>query len=324
MDTQAWARSSALAMLASCALVRGDQPAPTDQVTTAQATATAPPQFSEAQLAALTRVPDDAPAPFEPEQGPYWVAIREDPGLPDFTLYEPRVRGTTRPAHMPLVVFGNGGCANDNRSARELLRTIASHGFLVIAVGPLEPRKPGMTRDAVLVQALDWARAENERAGSTLRGRIEAGNAALAGWSCGGLQALHGAGDARVRSLILLDSGAMQGDQASVMSAATKADLQALHSPVLYLIGGPVDVAHGNAQDDFDRIDKVPVMLANLNVGHTGTFRHAGGGWWAQVASQWLRWTLGKDARAGTWFQGRSCRLCNTPGWDVQRKRLGG
>jgi hypothetical protein len=88
------------------------------------------------------------------------------------------------------------------------------------------------------------------------------------------------------------------------------------------VIGGPEDIAYPNAVDDFERIDHVPVMLANLPVGHGGTFRLVDGGDWARVGTAWLDWHLKGDAQAARWFVGNGCRLCTTYGWSVQRKQF--
>ena len=143
------------------------------------------------------------------------------------------------------------------------------------------------------------------------------------GWSCGGLQVIHNAADPRIKSAILFDSGVMI-DRAMMqsVSGATKEDLKRVHTPILYLIGGPIDMAYENALDDFQRLQGVPVMLANLNVGHPGTFRHAGGGWYAQEASRWLAWSLLGDQRAGADFRGAHCGLCTNALWSIQRKGL--
>ncbi|MEJ2244837.1 MAG: hypothetical protein P8Y80_01940, partial [Acidobacteriota bacterium] len=37
-----------------------------------------------------------------------------------------------------------------------------------------------------------------------------------------------------------------------------------LHSPTIYIIGGETDIAYPQAIDDFAKIDKVPVAIANL------------------------------------------------------------
>lgn len=48
--------------------------------------------------------------------------------------------------------------------------------------------------------------------------------------------------------------------------------LNKLHSPVIYINGGEKDIAYANGMDDFAKIEKVPVAMANLDVGHGGTY----------------------------------------------------
>ena len=108
------------------------------------------------------------------------------------------------------------------------------------------------------------------------------------------------------------------------MSSASKESLKTLHSPIAYFIGGPTDVAYPNAEDDFKRIEGVPVLKANINTGHMGTFAHPGGGWFAEAASAGLKWSLNGDEAAGSYFKGKDCKLCLDPVWSVERKNFGG
>lgn len=73
------------------------------------------------------------------------------------------------------------------------------------------------------------------------------------------------------------------------MTSASKDSLKTLHSPIAYFIAWPTNVAYPNAEDDFKRIEEVPVLKANINTVHAGTFAHPGGGWFAEVASGWLK-----------------------------------
>ena len=56
--------------------------------------------------------------------------------------------------------------------------------------------------------------------------------------------------------------------------------------------------------DDFARIAHVPVAVANLPVGHGGTFMEPNGGAAASVAVRWLEWQLGGNARSAKRFVG--------------------
>jgi hypothetical protein len=65
-------------------------------------------------------------------------------------------------------------------------------------------------------------------------------------------------------------------------------------------------------------------MLANLPVGHGGTFALANGGEWARVGAQWIKWHLTGDEDAAREFAGPDCRLCRTTSWTVERKGMEG
>ena len=73
---------------------------------------------------------------------------------------------------------------------------------------------------------------------------------------------------------------------------------------------GPSDIAYPHGMRNFELIDHVLIVWANLPVGHGGTFRLANGGEWADVAIAWLDWQL-KGSHAGArWFVGEDCGLC--------------
>jgi hypothetical protein len=102
-----------------------------------------------------------------------------------------------------------------------------------------------------------------------------------------------------------------------------KSQLQKLHTPVIYILGGPSDIAYVNGMDDFQKINNLPVAVANLgNVGHGGTYAEENGGRAAQVAVKWLDWTLRGDAEAGKWFVGTKCVLCTDAEWKFDSKNL--
>jgi len=106
------------------------------------------------------------------------------------------------------------------------------------------------------------------------------------------------------------------------MPAVGKDVLQKLHSPVIYIIGGEKDIAYPQAVDDFAKIDKVPVAMANLDVGHGGTYSQPNGGEFGRVAVSWLKWTLKKDETAGKMFSGESCGLCKDDKWKFEKKKM--
>ena len=266
-----------------------------------------------------------------------YAAIKEvDPRLPNHVVYRPAKLEALGPRKLGVIVWGNGGCREDGASARQHLTELASRGYLAIAPGtilsgpgapPAKPAEPGLavkTTTAEVLAGLDWALAENTRRSSRYFGRIDPAMVAVAGHSCGGLQAIQAAADPRVRAVIVHNSGIFaDGSNPITGMTVDKSLLLKLHTPILYILGGPSDVAYPNGTDDFRKIEHVPAMLLNLNVGHGGTFREANGGRVAQVAVKWLDWQLRGDAGAAKTFTGPACTLCTDPAWTVERKRIG-
>lgn len=270
--------------------------------------------------------------------GPYAAVMEMDPTLPDHTVYRPadlpQVEG-----RLPVVSFGNGGCINIGSLYQTLLGEIASHGYLVVATGPIGAQRvfplpagaprPVQSKTESLIQTIDWAIAENQRNASPYQGRIDVENIAVAGQSCGGLQAIAAGSDPRIATVLVLNSGIIRGGiptpdggvrQPAGYLPATEADLRALHTPVLYLIGGGSDQAQPGAAADFEQISGVPVFNANLPVGHSGTWQQPRGGRMGAVAIAWLDWQLKGDAQAGKIFNGEPCGLCSEAEWTVKRK----
>ena len=177
----------------------------------------------------------------------------------------------------------------------------------------------------MLIEAIDWAIKENGDRSSRFYNKIDTSKVAVMGQSCGGLQALAVSHDPRVTTTVVMNSGALPADSTSPaigQTAGNKESLKRLHGPAAYIIGGPSDVAYPNAEDDFARITTVPVFKANLNVGHGGTYRQPGGGWFGEVAVAWLDYQLKGSGEAAKWFVGADCRLCTEPAWSVQKKGM--
>jgi hypothetical protein len=309
----------------------------------AVAAAQQPPAGAPADRAAQEREAAEINArPDTPGTGRFPAMKEEASSLPRHVVYRPKELGALGGQKLGVVAWGNGGCSEDGASSRFHLLEIASHGYLVIASGrilsgpgapPREPRPaaqpgaiaPPRTQPADLTQAVDWALAENQRRGSPYFGRIDPSLVAFSGWSCGGIQALQVAKDPRVKTLVIHNSGVFNEPPANIPSMNVGKDvLKTLHTPVIYIQGGPTDIAYANGMDDFNRIAHVPAVIANLPVGHGGTFNQPNGGAAASVAVSWLEWQLRGDARSAKRFVGEDCGLCQDSQWSVQRKQLSG
>jgi hypothetical protein len=330
MTTSRWRQAlrsvpTTLAVLAACfgTFVAAQQPAP-------------PP----VDRAALERQAEINKRPDTPGTGRFPAMKEEVPALPRHVVYRPKDLASLGSTRLGVVAWGNGGCSADGASSRFHLLEIASHGYLVIASGrilsgpgapPREPApaqtgQPAAARTQVsdLTDAVDWALAENRRTGSPYFGRIDPAQIAYSGWSCGGLQALQVAKDPRVKTLVIHNSGVLNDGPNSTIPGMNvgKDILKTLHTPVIYIQGGPTDIAYANGMDDYQRISHVPAAIANLPVGHGGTFNEPNGGAAASVAVSWLNWQLRGDQQSARRFLGDDCGLCRDAQWSFQRKQF--
>ena len=315
--------------------------------------------------------------------GHYPAILSGDPSLPTHTLYRPRDLRPFGPGNrLPVVAFANGGCRDSSGEFRNFLSDIASHGYLVIAIGPASDAAvdgsedpTAITRASQLTDAIDWAAKAAEQSGSPYYHRLALDKVAVAGQSCGGIQALAVSPDPRVTATLVLNSSARIASPASTSGAAPTAAspapnargeygrrgqgaaggiveqlnemahrydpylplmsltgaglpdtshvLEQLHAPVLYLIGGPRDLAYPGAARDFAAISSVPVVMLNEDVGHyPGTYREPNGGDFATAAVAWLDWRLRGSASARRMFVGAHCGFCQSAKWRVQVKNM--
>ncbi len=323
--------------------------------------------------------------------GPYKAEIVSDSTLQGFTVYRPQnlkelVKAT---GELPVILYANGACANNNLEARYFLNEIASHGFVAVAIGPYdendfaahwretlnmmgptdretvtlangevvklptaeerqnleetlrkmleEDMKKAQTAKTSkesskqaaapavfktyprqMLEALDWLTDRNADPNSEYYHCLDLDKVAAMGQSCGGAQTLAVAHDPRVKTCIILNSGIGK----MTMEGITAAQLENLHTPMFYLIGGPDDVAYNNAIDDFNAITDVPVVMINTTEGHLGTYYEAHGGSYAVAVNKWLQWQLnGKVEHSSLFLDDEYFHLLH-PSWTVERKNF--
>ena len=260
--------------------------------------------------------------------GSYSAIMLSESTLPTHTVFRPKDLSAFGDKNkLPIIAWGNGACANSPWEHINFLSEVASHGFLVVAIGPMPQegeRGGGKSTSSQMLDAINWAIAQNSDKKSPYFNKIDVTKIAVSGMSCGGLQTLETAPDPRVITAVICNSGIFvtAGSGMSGMPDLKKDHLLKLHTPTLYILGGEKDIAYGNGMDDFKRINHVPVFVANLNVGHGGTYSKPHGGEFAKVATAWFQWQLKGDKEAAKMFAGDPAGLSKSPDWKVEKKKI--
>jgi hypothetical protein len=259
------------------------------------------------------------PGPYQTTSGPAF-------GSPGLMVFHPAgLDAFPSRDTLPVLVWGNGGCGIDTSRYSAFLSTIASHGFLILGTAAQEgaPRRQATADD--MKAAVDWAFAENGRDGSPLRGKIDTDHVAVMGQSCGGFLSLSLGADPRVDTIGMFNSGVQPpAPNAPAGRFPTTDAIKDLHGPVLLINGAERDFLTPASHATYEAITHVPAFYgARAGAGHTATVFHPGGGEYANVASNWLRWTFKKDAEAAKMFLGDSCSLCTLSTWEVESKGFG-
>jgi dienelactone hydrolase len=256
-----------------------------------------------------------------PPSGPHEVVLEQDPNFDTHTIYRPV--GAT---NMPIVVWGNGGCAKNGTGFAEFLAEVASHGFLVVADGAPGGGSGsggcgggggGGADGTPLIQAMDWAIEQNGKTCSPVYKKVNTTKIAAMGQSCGGLMTYQAAADPRLTTIVLWNSGLFERDQQIYDS---------IHTPVAMFLGGTQDIAYENGTADFNAINKVPFFYGSLelgSLGHIGTFIEDNAGEFGRVGAAWLKWQLRGETGPGgaAMFVGSNCGLCDTE-WTIKKKNM--
>ncbi|HUO02504.1 MAG TPA: hypothetical protein VMU31_06980 [Rhizomicrobium sp.] len=315
-----------------------------------------------APVLAPTKDADGKPLPFgrpayqKPDvplgTGPFKAVMAEDPSLPDHTLYYPA--DIAAAGKLPIITWGNGACLNAGNRFRIALTEMASHGFLIVAGGPIAnakyevgpqenppvnppsgPRPPRPQQpapqpgDAVgrntvpqLIAGIDWAVKENDRPGSKFYHRLDTSAIGVAGQSCGGMLATAVSADPRIKASVMF-SGVPFLDRP--LAAATEVDgktqLSRIHAPTLILAGDAErDALHKASVEDLAYI-KAPVFMAwQDGLTHIGTYGMANGGELTRLGWEWFAWQLRHEQKYAAVFKGADCALCKEgDGWHVVR-----
>ena len=353
--------------------------------------------FAAAAMAAMVAVPAKAQNSRIVEEGgsgPYKAIMMEEASLTTHTIFRPQdISKFGKGNLLPVLVWGNGGCANSPSGHINFLNEVASQGFLIVAIGPSnyqqqEAPRPGQTGDVPrmggmgggmpqmgggmpggmgggmpqmggqgggmprmggmgggmpqmgggmpggggmgggmsmgdpegLKQALEWAIAQNADKNSPYYQKLDLDNIGAAGMSCGGLQALHMLDDARIKTIMVMNSGFFGSEESEDKASLAKMKQKS----VIWILGGSTDIAWDNGNDDFKRMSgSMPACLVSLDgIGHGGTYMQPNGGDYAKVAGAWLKWWLKGDKEASTMFTGNEPGVSKMAGWTIERKNI--
>ena len=250
------------------------------------------------------------------------IAVKEK-SMTDFVVYRPKdlLHAHARCGALPLLLFGNGGCSDTSVGYERMLSELASYGYIVVAIGEmrdsLNERAIGHTESSELIRGLELMLQLNRTNNTDYYHIIDTTKIAVAGHSCGGAQVLYNAGDPRLKTYLILNAG--MGDME--MAGAGRGSLSRLHAPILYIVGGPSDVAYENAQKDYARISHVPVCLANHPAsGHGGTYYDKYGGDYGRLVLDRLDWHLkGRQENAKIFLTEKPTEY---DGWELKNKNL--
>ena len=258
--------------------------------------------------------------------GPYAVVAEQrcDAGIEKGTIYRPTELGGDE--KYPIFVWGNGGCSQNGLSNRAAMSEIASHGYFVIAdgiPGPGGSGGPGMgqgdmtAQGAPLIAYIDWALAENSDPSSEYYQSMDADRISSNGFSCGGLMAIGTVGDPRITTWGVTSSG---------MARVNDDFYDLVTQPVLFVEGGPGDVAYEGGKLGYETISQmdVPVMWFDKDIGHGGDLGRANGGEFTEIILAWLNWWLKDDLSAtgkGA-LVGADCSFCTDETWEVKSANL--
>ena len=192
-----------------------------------------------------------------------------------------------------VVVWGPGG-GTEPGAYEGMIRRLASHGFVVIAL----KESPGDASQAI--KALDWLDKQNKDQNSPLFGKLDMNTVGCSGHSMGGLESEQAViKDKRVLTAFLNNSGDWNG--AGANKVATDRSIAILF--------GEVGMEKDNAKNDYNNAGvKAPACLIEMTGGprnSEGGYGHGSGSWDGMAATvAWMRWHLGGETNRKADFVG--------------------
>jgi hypothetical protein len=220
-----------------------------------------------------------------------------------YTMFRPSTLGEGGFMHPP-VSWGNGVGTTPSLYV-ELLSTVASHGFVVIA-------SDSSTMTAQLVRdGLQWLIEQNDS--GDLAGKLAVDCAATIGYSMGGGSAVGAGAHPNVKAVVSLHGLQAAAEEVSGPLLLVTSDNDGFVTKGMFVM------------PTYTRSANVPTIMATYETGLTPDFNghliplgDAGDERAPMVA--WLRYWIYGDQGPKAFFFGADCTLCKSPWMDIQRK----
>jgi len=249
-------------------------------------------------------------------------------GLSAHTIYMP----TNAPGKIPVLIWGSGGCIREGGDQHgPALKETASHGIMIIAMGNSRSAGSGSAKGRGGIagrqaggamggmggdikaheEAIAWAL---KNAGQGKYANVDASRMAVAGQSCGGIEAYNVISKhPAIKTIGIFNSGTF----------AKNAIVSGMKQPIFYFLGGSSDIAYKQGERDFTELPKTtPTWKGNLPVGHMATYTQPKGGKFGTAMWKWLDWTLAGNAQSATFFTGDGAGSAKADGWTVEKRNL--
>ena len=291
--------------------------------------------------------------------GPWKSIVVGDASLPTHTIYRPEnlKAYVDENGKIPVLLYANGACVNNNLEMSRLLSEVASWGYIVLAIGPYAemPDDAFYTEEELAARA---AQQEAEQKAAEAAAKKNKGKKAAPApepfrtYPRQMLEALDWLTDQNADAkseyyhLIDLEKVAAMGQSCGgaqvlkvahdpriktclmfnsgvgewEMLGASKETLADLHQPMLYLNGGSADIACENANGDYKRIKELPIVKISTIDGHHGTYYEKHAGAYAVAARLWLNWQLKGKVGDSALFMNDEYGKMMHPDWIFDRK----
>ncbi|WP_081926926.1 endo-1,4-beta-xylanase [Pseudobacteroides cellulosolvens] len=230
------------------------------------------------------------------KDGPFSLAVEKNVGPNGKAwIVRPANLGSQGVTTHPIFIWGPGG-GSDPSFYQDIMRRIASHGFVVYSESPSDS-------GAEMKAGIDWIIAQNNNSSSQYYKKLDTSRIAAGGHSLGSVASYGVASDPRITTTIHVDGGSLDGNGASKM-----------RKPTALICGLADNLALENTRNDYNKAT-VPVWMGLMQGVDHGT----GPKYALPATLAWLRWHLAGEAERKSMFIGSDAYF-NTGIWQAQSK----